>query len=155
MSVCTSSMENIRIRSLLLHVRDDKLEQRTAKSWGISATHCCSERANNSAIIHPSKRIGISRMTSHTRHSSEPILGRNNFPLGYLYLWHIDSILVLRRHKKWPCTGDRVNAILSELLHVLDASLEPRTPQFQRHYSHALLCRVCLQLEHHPTVKTD
>ena len=44
----------------------------------ISATHYGSESANNSAIIHPSKRISISRMTSHTRHNDEPILGRND-----------------------------------------------------------------------------
>ena len=32
------------------------------------------------------KRIGTSRVVSHTQHNSEPILGRNDSPLGCLHL---------------------------------------------------------------------
>ena len=32
------------------------------------------------------KRTGTSPMVSHTQHNGEPILGRNNSPLGWLHL---------------------------------------------------------------------
>ena len=47
-------------------------------------THYRVECPNYSAMTHPSKRIGTSRMVSHNWLNSEPILGRNNSSLDCL-----------------------------------------------------------------------
>ena len=74
------------------------------------ATHCCSQRLNQSAMTHPSKRIGTSWAVSHTGYNSESILGRNDSLLGCLHLALAYRFnFVWRQHENGsPCTGSKV-----------------------------------------------
>ena len=58
------------------------------------------------------KRIGASRMVSHTRHNSKLILDRKDSPPGCLHmaLAYKYIISVYRRHDMSLCTSNRVNS---------------------------------------------
>ena len=59
--------------------------------------------ANHLAMTHPSKLIDTSCAVPHTSHSSESILGRNDFPVGCLRLalayWSL--LFVWSTHENW------------------------------------------------------
>ena len=50
------------------------------------ATNCCGRHANHSAKPNQQKHIDTSRMVSYTGHNNDPIMGRNYYPQGFLYL---------------------------------------------------------------------
>ena len=112
MSPCTGSVNTSYERST--SCTDSQFRARTPESPGNSATHYCAECPNTRTGPTGQKRIGTRRMVSHTRHNSEPILGRNASPLGCLHL-----ALAYRYHfcifdgntRTSPCTGSRVNQL--------------------------------------------
>ena len=75
------------------------------------AIHCCRQRHNHSAMIHPSKRSGTSWAVSQVGHNSESILGRNDSQMSCLNLTlACKYYFVWRRHDNMPpCTDSRVN----------------------------------------------
>ena len=76
------------------------------------------------------KRMGSSRMVSHTRHSSELILGRNDSPQSCLHL-----PLTCRYFCTWetweqsPCDGSRVNTSFERIASSAGTQFRTRAPE--------------------------
>ena len=62
------------------------------KFQGDAATHYCAERANHSAMNHPSKQFGTKHMRSHIQRNSQLILHREHLDLLLLTLKHTQVV---------------------------------------------------------------
>ena len=95
------------------------------------ATHSGSQRANHSAMTHPSKRIGTSWTVSHTGHNCKPPMqgGKIHHRAAYTLHWRIDIILYGEDMRTClrVLPGSRATAHYEPVLHELGRGFESMT----------------------------
>ena len=101
-----------------------------------SATHCCVQRPNNSAMTTRQKRTGTSWTASYSEHNNGSILNRNDSSLDCSHLAQAYRYyFVWRRHENTsPCTVSRVNSKYERIASRVEAQLRTPASEYQRHH---------------------